>query len=79
MSQLSHYRKRDEDPESDPGTGAPGGRRRRGGDPRASYASWFIWFRKSLLVLVSLSLSSRSSIASTGFSWDSAFRSSQTF
>src|SRR5438105_1859129 len=35
--------------------------------------------RNSRLVLVSLSLSSRSSIASTGFSWESALRSSQTF
>src|SRR5687767_12953448 len=35
--------------------------------------------RKSLFVLVSFSLSSSSSIASTGFSCDNALRSSQTF
>src|SRR5215472_5823501 len=49
------------------------------GGRRAAYASWFIWLRKSLLVLVSRSLSSRSSIASTGFNWLSAFRRSHTF
>lgn len=49
------------------------------GRPRSAYPSWFMELRNSLLVLVSLSLSNRSSIASTGLSWERAFRRSQTF
>src|SRR5215470_14105904 len=60
----------------DSGEGSEGGR-----EPPSekTYPIWLIELRNSLLVLVSLSLSRRSSMASTGFSWVSALRSSQTF
>src|SRR3990172_971667 len=47
--------------------------------PPPAYPSWFIAARNSLLVFVSLSLSSRSSMPSTGFSCERTFRRSQTF
>src|SRR5712692_9279252 len=48
-----------------------------GGD--GPHPIWLMALKKSLLVLVNLTLSSRSSMASTGFSWVRALRSSQTF
>src|SRR5215467_4965604 len=44
-----------------------------------AYPIWLMALRKSLLVLVNLTLSSKSSMASTGLSWVKALRRSQTF